>query len=171
MRVRWAGLGWAGLGWAGLLAAACCSPDRLLGLPVVLPACYCLLLDVWEMCGQAARQPLQRTTPLRAPHHSDPTHPCAPTPRRRAGDVAEGARLFSLAADKFDNALDLEPQNGQAMRLAGQSLLDAGLCTLGTLGGGGDGSEEAREARALIKVCAGVRRGRRGKLTGRHALR
>lgn len=82
--------------------------------------------------------------------------------------MAEGARLFSLAADKFDNALDLEPQNGQAMRLAGQSLLDAGLCTLG---GGGDGSEEAREARALIKVCAGVRRGRRGKLTGRHALR
>ena len=47
--------------------------------------------------------------------------------------MAEGARLFSLAADKFDNALDLEPQNGQAMRLAGQSLLDAGLCTLGTL--------------------------------------
>lgn len=61
---------------------------------------------------------------------------------RAAGDAAEAGRLFGLAADKFDAALDLEPQNVQALRLGGQAVLDAALCTLGS---------DLREARALLK--------------------
>lgn len=55
----------------------------------------------------------------------------------------EGGRLFGLAADKFDAALDLEPQNLPALRLGGQAVLDAALCTLGS---------DPIEARALLKV-------------------
>lgn len=73
------------------------------------------------------------------------SHPLAPSKLTlRPGDPSEGARLFSLAADKFDAALDLEPRDAQALRLGGQSLLDAGLCA----GAGGD----AREAKAAIKA-------------------
>ncbi|PRW33600.1 hypothetical protein C2E21_7497 [Chlorella sorokiniana] len=61
---------------------------------------------------------------------------------RAAGDAAEGARLFSRAADKFDAALDIEPQKVEAFRLGGQSLVDAGLCMAGY---------DAAEAKQLVK--------------------
>ncbi|PSC74895.1 hypothetical protein C2E20_1800 [Micractinium conductrix] len=61
------------------------------------------------------------------------------------GNLVEGARLFGLAADKFDAALDLEPQNAQALRLAAQALLEGALCTL---------PADAREARSQLKDAA-----------------
>ena len=52
------------------------------------------------------REPARHAPLLRA--LADPSCRC---PRWcTAGDAAEGARLFSRAADKFDAALDLEPQ-------------------------------------------------------------
>ncbi|KAI7836874.1 hypothetical protein COHA_009274 [Chlorella ohadii] len=49
---------------------------------------------------------------------------------RAAGNLEEGARLFSRAADKFDAAIDIE-QRVEAYRLGGQSLLDAVVCLAG----------------------------------------
>lgn len=74
--------------------------------------------------------------------------PCMPKlslglPPLSAGKEAEAGRLFSLAADKFDAALDLEPQNVAALRMGGLAVLDAALCTLGS---------DPREARSLLKV-------------------
>ena len=86
---------------------------------------------------------------------------------RQAGDAAAAADLFGRAGDKFDAALDLEPQSLQAMRLAGMALLDAAVSTAdaaaaaaeeaaaeaggGRGGGGGAGPEGAAAARELLQ--------------------
>ncbi|GAB4815945.1 hypothetical protein N2152v2_002991 [Parachlorella kessleri] len=61
---------------------------------------------------------------------------------KQAGRLQEAADLFSLAADKFDAALDVDPQSGQAMRLAGMALLDMAACISET---------DRRQAKQLLK--------------------
>ena len=57
------------------------------------------------------------------------------------GDPAAAAALFTNAADKFDAALDLEPQSAATLRLAGLALADAAACLAGA---------DPRQARSLL---------------------
>lgn len=80
---------------------------------------------------------------------------------RAAGEARAAADLFATASDKFDGALDIEPQHQQATRLAGLALLDAAVCTAdaaaadAAAAGGDMGWEGRGRALQMLKTVQG----------------